>query len=105
VKNVCALKTTLLALMISAVGSVGLLCAVEWFIIAFFAGVSKHPIAYPLSIIGGLVSLFALIILIVFYCNVRKKSPQLLGICIDVFASVIFLPSFFYISALLLNAV
>ena len=67
----CRLKTTLISLCISLFGAIGLCCLFIWFSIVAFGKMSSHPIEYPVSIVGGLLSLFMFIIAIAFYIKLR----------------------------------
>ena len=70
VTNVCKLKTTALSLIISFFGASGLSCFFIWYSSVAFHEMSKHPISYPLSIIGGILSLVAFIVTIILAnCN------------------------------------
>jgi len=95
VKESCSIKTTALSLGISAAGGAGLYCLMIWVIIAGFAGISRHPITYPASIICGLISFALFIMLIVFYIKQRKAYKSVKGVIIDVLTSILFLPAFF----------
>ena len=99
VEKHCALKTTILSLSLSFVGTVGLVCLFTWFSIVAFHEMSKHPISYPASLILGLLSFVLFIVLIMFYCEVRKKKFSVKGILVDIATSVLTLPLFFFICA------
>lgn len=93
--NNCRLKTTALSLIISFFGASGLVCFFIWYSIVAFIEMSKHPISYPLSIIGGILSLVAFIITIILYIKVRKENFKIKGIVIDILTSIITLPILF----------
>jgi len=93
--NNCSLKTTILSLTVSLFSAIGLICFITWYSIVVFHEMSKSPIAYPTSITGGLISLIAFIITIVFYFKARKSNFKVKGIVIDVLTIVIYLPIFF----------
>ena len=97
VTNNCRLKTTALSLIISFFGASGLSCFLIWYSIVAFLEMSMHPIAYPLSIIGGIFSLVAFIITIILYIKARKENFKIKGIVIDVITSIITLPIFFLV--------
>lgn len=98
IKN-CRLKTTALSLIISFFGASGLACFFIWYSIVAFLEMSMHPIAYPLSIIGGIFSLVAFIITIILYIKARKKNLKPKGIIIDILTSIITLPILFLLVA------
>ena len=93
----CTLKTTLLSLTTSFFGASGLACFFIWFFIVSFGEMSKHPISYPTSIIGGVISFLAFIISIFFYIEVRSSNLSVKGIIIDFLTSITALPIFFLI--------
>ena len=97
VTNNCRLKTTALSLIISFFGASGLSCFLIWYSIVAFLEMSMHPIAYPLSIIGGIFSLVAFIITIILYIKARKENFKIKGIVIDVITSIITIPIFFLV--------
>lgn len=72
--NNCSLKTTALSLIISFFGASGLACFFIWYSIVVFHEMSKHPLSYQLSIIGGMGSLIAFVATIVFYVRARKDN-------------------------------
>lgn len=90
-----SIKTTALALGISATGCLGLWCVLECLAILAFASPSEHPIAYPASIIVGVLSLILFIILFALYCKARKGEVKIVGIILDVLTGALFLPFFF----------
>lgn len=70
VRKHCTIKTTAISLGLSGVGAAGLACLLIWFSIAAFGSVSAYPIRYPASILLGMLSLVAFMILIaVFVCQ------------------------------------
>lgn len=95
--NNCRLKTTALSLIISFFGAAGLSCFFIWYSIVAFHEMSKHPISYPLSIIGGILSLVAFIVTIILYIKARKENFKIKGIVIDILTSIITLPTFFLV--------
>lgn len=102
VQKNCCLKTTAIALLLSATGGMGLNCVGAWLGVAM-ESVKKHPIAYPASIIGGALCLVLFLALIVFYCIERAKNLKAAGIVFDVLTSVIYLPFFFLAEGVILE--
>ena len=101
--NNCGLKTTALSLIISFFGASGLVCFFIWYSIVAFHEMSKHPLSYPLSIIGGMGSLVAFVSTIVFYVRARKENLKIKGIILDIITSIITLPTFFWLCAEIYN--
>lgn len=86
-----SIKTTALALGISATGCLGLLCLLEIVGIVAFANPNEAPIAYPVSIIVGMLSLVLFITLFDLYCKARRSEVKIAGIVLDVFTGGIFM--------------
>lgn len=99
VTNNCKLKTTVLSLIISFFGAAGLVCFFIWYSIVAFHEMSIHPIAYPLSIFAGLLSLIGFVTATIFYIRVRKTNIKPKGIIIDILTSIITLPILFLLVA------
>lgn len=97
VKTHLRLSTSAVSLGLSAVGALGILCAFVWLITVAFEGPSTHPVDYGVSILFGILSFFAFIILIGLYIKLRKANKSVKGIIIDVLTSIVYLPFFFYI--------
>ena len=103
VTNNCRLKTTALSLIISFFGASGVSCCFIWYSIVAFHEMSKHPISYPLSIIGGILSLVAFIITIIIYIKARKEHFKIKGIVVDIITSIITIPTFFLVCTEIYN--
>lgn len=101
--NNCSLKTTALSLIISFFGASGVSCCFIWYSIVAFHEMSKHPISYPLSIIGGILSLVAFIITIIIYIKARKEHFKIKGIVVDIITSIITIPTFFLVCTEIYN--
>ncbi len=99
----CTIKSTSLALIISLFGSSGFVCVLIWCVIIGFDPISNHPISYPASIAGGVLSLLAFIISIVFYIKSRKRNLKLIGILIDVLTAALTLPFFIFLFIIIYN--
>lgn len=102
-ENNCTLKTTMLSLAISFIGAAGLCCVYVYGSIAAFHEFSKHPIAYPMSIGLGLLALALFVILIAFYCISRKDRFSVKGLIVDIFTSILCLPSFLLVCIVIGN--
>ncbi len=96
VKNNCNIKTSAISLGISAVGALGILCFLIWFSIVAFNDISSSPITYPFSIAVGLAGFTAFVALFLLYYTERKKHRSVKGFIIDVFTSILYLPTFFF---------
>lgn len=96
VENNCNIKTSAISLGISAIGALGILCFLIWLSIVAFNDISSSPIAYSLSKALGIASFALFVILLVFYFVERRKHWSLKGFIIDIFTSVLYLPTFFF---------
>ena len=72
------------ALGISAVGMAGLYCALTALSCFMDGDPSRHPVAYPASILGGLLCLAAFLACCYGYIRLRKKAPSALWTVADV---------------------
>ena len=97
VKKHCNIYTSVISLGLSGVGALGLVCAFLWFSIVSFGEMSKNPIEYSVSILLGIVCFFAFVVLIAIYLKSRKINWSIKGFCIDIFTSIIYLPTFFFV--------
>ena len=93
----CSIRTSAISLGLSCAGGAGLVCALIWVSVTAFGEASKHPIAYPVSIAGGLTCLMAFLALIVFYFKTRQEKCTVTGVVIDVLTSIVYLPAFFWL--------
>lgn len=96
IKTNCSIKTSIVSLGLSAVGSLAIVCVFVWYTIVAFHEVSKHPFAYPLSVSLGILCLIACIALIAMYCKFRRGCWSIKGFVMDAFTCVLYLPAFFY---------
>ena len=92
----CSLKTSGIALSLSAVGALGLACFLECYAIAAFHEYSKHPIVYLLGIITTLISLCIFALLCVRYIRARTERKSIAGTIIDILTSILYLPAFLF---------
>lgn len=94
-KKSCSIKTSGISLSISAIISLGIYCFFCFISCFIMTHPNKHPIIFPTSIILGILSFVALIILINFYVKARKEKPSVKGIIIDILFVITFLVPFF----------
>lgn len=92
-------KTTLSAFLISFFGALGLDCYLSWYSIVAFGESSRYPIAYAVSIVGGLVSFVAFVVAVHYYFRFRRENGRWIGIVPDAVISVIALPVFGFLIA------
>lgn len=95
VQKHCRVNTSLVAVGLSSVGAAGLVCFLLWMATAAFGERDRYPIVYAYSIFLGAACFFAFLGLCALYVVLRKKNSSLLGILIDVFTSILYLPGFF----------
>jgi hypothetical protein len=104
IKTYCSVKTSAISIGLSAIGALGLACAFIWLSIVSFGEVSRHPVEYPITIFLGIVSFFVFVALIALYLKLRKMNWSVKGFVIDIFTSLIYLPTFFFAISFLYNA-
>ncbi len=97
VKSNCNIKTTALSFGLSAIGGAGLVCAFLWFTIVSFHETSEYPIAYPASLLIGILCFVAFVVLFAIYFKARKTNWSIKGVIIDVLTGIIYLPTFFFL--------
>lgn len=97
----CHIPTFLSAIGLSAVGGVGVVCFLEWFTIAALSSPKRYPVAYPLSIAVGSSAFLIFCALLAVYYLQRRKAPSVLGVILDVFTSIMYLPGCFWAVAYL----
>lgn len=96
VQKHCGVKTSVISLLLSAVGALGMVCFLLWLSMAAFDEISKYPIEYPFSVAVGCTALMVFICLIAFYCTARlQRGWTLKGFLIDVLTSILCFPAFF----------
>ena len=105
IKKHCDLRSTAIALGLSGIGALGLVCFFEWLAIVAFQNMEQYPIQYPVSILLGILSLCAFLALLFLYFKVRKEKWSWIGIIIDVLTAVIYFPSFFLLLCYLENLI
>lgn len=96
----CRLKTSAMAVGVSASCGLGLCCALLLMTFAAFGETKKYPITFPASVLLGFVSLCAFVILLVLYFKVRVKEWSTKGFVIDVLTALFLLPTFLFGAAL-----
>lgn len=101
VKQHCSVKTTVLALSLSAVGGLGLTCVMN----AALLSNGNHPVRYPFMVCLGLLSFVAFVALIIAYLFARKQNRSLKGFVLDALTSIIYLPGFFFLIAMMFETV
>lgn len=94
VKKHCSVKSTLLALGLSAAGGIGIYCFLIWFSIVSFNAMKQHPFSYPTSLAFGLISLTVFFLLAMWYTSARKSKKSAFGILLDTLTSILCLPTF-----------
>ena len=96
----CRLKTSALAVGISASCGLGICCALLLMTFAAFGETKKYPIAFPASVLFGFVSFCAFVMLLIFYFKIRAKKWSTKGFVIDVLTALILLPTFLFGAAM-----
>lgn len=97
IKNHCSVKTSLLALGISLIGGLGILCFFNGWGMAWSGGSEAHPVKYPLTRAIGGIALLIFMFLILFYIWGRKSCWSLKGLLIDLATSLLYIPAFSYV--------
>lgn len=88
------LKTIAIALLISFCIVVGCVCLLVWFSIVSFNEMAENPIEHPTSIVGGLISLVAFTLSVLWYIKSRKGCWSFKGVLVDTLVACLSLPIF-----------
>ena len=96
----CNIKTSVMALGISAVLGLGLYCANLFFSCYFLSDPSEHPIRLPASGILGIVCLLGLMGLVYLYKKLREKNVSKEGTVLDMMLILSYFPVFFCLSGI-----
>lgn len=96
----CGLKTSVVALSISAIVSLGLYCVNLFFSCYFLTDPSEHPIRLPASVILGAVCLLIFMGLLYIYRKRREKNMSKSGITLDFMLMLSYLPVFWCVSGI-----
>ncbi|MBR5615789.1 MAG: hypothetical protein IKW66_03115 [Clostridia bacterium] len=83
----CTMATSLMSLGFSALGGLGLYCALTY----VFTTPRRNPIAHPASLLVGILALFAFILLIAFYVCKRREKCTFMGLCMDGWSAIVHL--------------
>ena len=95
--RLCSLKTTLIALAIAAVTSLGIHSGLSLLSCFFLTNPSRHPIRFPASAGLGLLCLSGFIFLMYVYYKMRKKERSVSGVVLDVLLGLVYCVSFYFI--------
>ena len=101
----CSVKTSGIAFGLAATGACGIQCFFFWYAVVSFHETAKYPIAYPASVIFGMLFLVAFLVLFAWYCKERKNQWSAIGMLMDVGISSLYLPVLFILLQCLLGAV
>ena len=99
----CSIKTSAVALGLSAVSALGMVSVILWYSIAAFHEMSQHPVAYPFSILVGSLCGLGCFALLILYGKARKRFWSLKGMWIDTLTAVLYFPAFFFTFLCLLD--
>lgn len=102
VENNCTLRSSLLALALSAIGSAGLVCA----LLAgttIYRDLAYYPYAHPTAIGAGVICMFAGFVLLGVYFVRWSQKGTWKGLLIDSLLTVVYFPAFFWIWNVLAN--
>ncbi len=96
----CRIKTSAMALGVSAVLGMGLYCANLFFSCYFLSDPSEHPIRLRASGILGSVCLLGLMGLVYLYKKLREKNVSKEGTVLDMMLILSYVPVFFCLSGI-----
>ena len=97
-------KTCILALILSAAAGLGMFALLLFASCCFLTNPTRHPIAFPASILIGLVALTVFAICFYKYIQARSAAPSNWGVLTDILGAILLSPVFGYLFALLAEA-
>ena len=97
VKENCTLKTSGLALVLSACASLLFYCFMLFASCFIMTSPDKHPVTLPLSIAAGVVAAVAFVFLLSVYVKARAEKSSAKGILIDILLFLSYLLPFFFV--------
>lgn len=89
----CQLKTSCVAMGISATVSLGLYCVMSFLSCYFLTNPARHPVRHPTSFILGTICFFIFLFLIILYIKIRKSNMSVKGCVTDVVLGISYLPA------------
>ena len=101
----CNLKTTGLALGISAMGSLGIHCALSFLSCYFLTNPYRHPIRHSASVCIGMIGLGAFLALVYLYYRIRQENASVSGVVLDVVLGLIHCVPFYFVYVTLDNLI
>lgn len=93
----CSIKTTTVAMGISAMGSLGIHCVISFLSCYFLSSPAKHPIRHPASVCVGMIAFCVFLLLAYLYIKLRKENQSVSGILLDVGLGLVYLAPFFFV--------
>ncbi len=97
VKEHCALKTSGIALSLSACASLFFYCALLFASCFIMTSPDKHPVILPLSILVGALAVVAFVLLLTVYVKSRAQKTSAKGVLIDILLFLSYLLPFFLV--------
>ena len=91
-----SLTTSNVAMALSAVSGLGMVCAMQCMVIAVFGGISAYPIRGPASMVLGGICLLVFFALLVVYMDLRSQRWSLKECLKDIGKSILYMPLFFF---------
>ena len=86
----CSVKTTSVAMGLSALGASGAYSALGACIILGWGATAQYPRTYPGYMLVGMLSLLGFVLLLALYAWLRRKRPSVPGILFDIFSALLF---------------
>ncbi|MBQ2785516.1 MAG: hypothetical protein IJF02_03330 [Oscillospiraceae bacterium] len=94
-------KTCVLSLILSAAAGLGMYSLLLLASCYLDSNPSRHPIAFPASILSGTIALTVFFFCLYKYAQARSAAPSLWGTIADVLGAILLSPGFGYLFALL----
>ena len=105
VREHCTLKTSGIALSLSACTSLLFYCLLCFASCFIMTSPQRHPIAFPISIIVGIISAVSFVLLLSLYIKARRGKREIKGVLIDIVVFVLYFVPFFLLFDFIRNII
>ena len=92
-ENCLTIKTSVTAILISALCAVTVYCAGTVYKLIKFNSIDARPVAFPCCLVAGIIAIVGLIVLLALYIfKFRKAKPSAKGVIIDLLTVAVYAP-------------
>ena len=96
-ENCLTIKTSLTAVIVSALCAVTVYCAGTVYKLIKFNAIDARPVAFPCCLVAGIIAIVGLIVLLALYIfKFRKAKPSAKGVIIDLLTVAVYAPCMYF---------